>query len=266
MNRRLLMFTFTALAVLMILASLLVLTKQDVGIIKEAQAASTFVPFTVTQREILKCAGDSIPATYIEARASDGSRSRIHQNSKGPVEKWVRGADGTIMRAYEHVGAKSTMRVSPERALGSQLNPAAACMQPTEGGILHDTRSAGNEPVLGYETVKLVTTATGIRITAWHALRLGCIPLRQTYEQKQKDGTWKLISMRETTQIQEGEPLDYLFTSAAAEMKPSAAAEALVRYGIGGLNLSQEEIETKLRTARQRRANQDANYAKFHVD
>jgi hypothetical protein len=233
------------------------------GLPRRVRAAESQA-FSVTQQDILRCSNNQVAATLTEARLPDGSRSTVTQRPDGYTEKFIRRADGTMVRAYDHVGAKSTVRVSEEVALGRELDPEANCIKTISGGRIVDAAAVGREVMNGVETVKVVTTGGAVRITAWHAPSLACLPLRRLHEERNQAGVWKEVSLLETLRIDRGTPSLALFESQGDEMSPSAAVERVERRRLKNAQMSRDALEERVQKAKRSVANQDRNYEQFH--
>jgi len=226
----------------------------------QVRAADSTSAFLLTQQEILKCDNDAVAATIFEARSADGSRSTVKQSLDGVTEKYVRKADGTMMRAYDHIGVRSTIRLAPDSALAGELTVDSGCMQTRGGGRIVGAVSAGSETILGFTTVKILTTGPGVRITAWHSPTLGCLPVRRIYEEKNNKGVWHVINVLETLAIRLGDPPASFFASGGSEMAPSAAVDAAERHKLSRSGLTPADLEARVQRAKDKVAQQDRNY------
>jgi hypothetical protein len=259
-NKRLRSFLLwpLAVAVLGVLVAVMIILNRPASGVRAAESAAAFL---ITQQEVLTCADNAIVATIFEAKRDDGSRTTVRQGPDGRTEKYVRKADGIMIRAFEHVGVKSTIQF-PD-ALGGELKPESACLKTQSGGGIVDALAAGSEQLHGFDTVKIVTSGPGVRITAWHAPGLGCISLRRVYEERNKGGEWQPINVLETLAIKLGNPPASLFESNGAEMTPSSAVEIVERHTLSRSGLSSDRAELLVQRLKSKLANKDKNYAAY---
>jgi hypothetical protein len=177
-----------------------------------------------------------------------------------------RKADGVMIRAYEHVGVKSTIRVTADQALAGELSPRDGCMLTRVGGRIVDASRQGEERILGYETIKIVSVTGNTRVTAWHAPALGCVPLKRILEEYGDSGDWSTISVLDTVAVRVGEPPASFLQSNGREMPPSAAVEEVERHRLRNAPVPPGKLEAILESARNSVRRQDENYERFKFD
>ena len=166
-----------------------------------------------------------------KARRSDGATVEVEdvfgRNGRlaGASDRHIRMPDGESFIVHDFV-AGVTKWPSPESLTLAKykqwlLNPPADCIGAGETLSGYDTLLGQKVVILSLPSVK------GGRITAWRAPGLLCEALRNQVQERQADGSLKVVSEGRPTALSLGDPNSALFVipSHYAALKPSEALQ-----------------------------------------
>ncbi|MFN0165927.1 MAG: hypothetical protein ACKV22_05795 [Bryobacteraceae bacterium] len=128
--------------------------------------------------------------------------------------------DGRSVTLSDLIAAKSTVRRLQEETarLKNRFEAPPQDCRFRSGQVV-----VGKDNVVGHEVSVLRDEHAGLRLVNWAAPNLGCEDLRYTFERKQPDGSYRLITEGRPITLVAGEPQASVFDAQTdyTEMKPS---------------------------------------------
>lgn len=190
------------------------------------KAQSNYLAFTF-EGQIFFYSSDptgQLNMTRMVARRSDGTRVSVNLPAagRGMGDRTLFFTDGSRTDVIDALKAKTTWPPQTKDAamfyVKRYLDPPDNCAFPGENLL------AENISVLGHSTAELSHNAVGgLRMTMWRAPDLGCTTLKSRVDQREADGSYKLMSLMKPVSLKIGAPDTSLFNDGSdyTEMRPS---------------------------------------------
>lgn len=240
----------TALAVVLAAACFYLFKTLTIRRIAHAQVVST--PF-VLEAEAYHFDGDTqgeLLSKRTVARRSDGATvlmSNVGPVGWGETSRRITFMDGRSVSIVDSLETKTTWPVVPDQRLASLkeqlLRPPRNCIRVGETLL-------GYGKVLGQDTAVIrgapLSGDDPLRLTHWRAPDLACQNLGYRVEERQGDGSWRLITVGRTVSLNLQEPDPRLFQVAPGytELKPSEVQRKLFeKMGVPPDHASDNEVE-----------------------
>lgn len=189
------------------------------------RAASPVTPFTFQARIYLHNT-DQLHSTLTVARRSDGTMVQIRSIgplAKGLTVRTIKYMDAGMVSFVDVMRSRQTWPPRNEKDTSFQrmrvLNPPSNCVFGKGDTLLKE-----HSVVLGQMVAVILHNAVeGLRIREWRARDLGCTALQSQVEQRQTDGSYRLMSQMKPVSLQLVAPDPRLFASARdyTELGPS---------------------------------------------
>jgi hypothetical protein len=197
------------------------------------------------QKEVINCSlpfkNDKPPVnTRVRAEAPDGSISNdITVLDDGTRHRVIARADGFMTTVYDHI--QTTVTTARPRGVEAEmratmLNPGSECVanfkgEPGPG----NSRKIGEETLLGYKAVKILSEDPAAKRTAWRLPDLGCFEAQIFTEYLDSQNPSRGVvgtSLITTDRLTVGAPPTTFFEPPAGytERKPSDASVELSTY------------------------------------